>query len=274
MATDFERLYYEDENFWIDSLEDNANKNRIQRTSALIPDHVTSLVDLGCGNGVFLNFLINQGKKLELLGVDRSKVALTFVKSETMEAGISELPLPDKRFDCVTCLEVIEHLPHGVYEKALEEIARVSKEYIIISVPYKEDLERSFNQCPSCKSSFSYELHLRSFDDEKMKSLMLPFGFECVKTEYLGEQQSFLGHELYRKMLYPEQRKEFLSPICPICGYKKEQKKTSDTGGEAKKVQPRVTAKQRIISVFSSIPKMVWPKEVHYYWILALYRKK
>lgn len=271
---DFERQYYENDDFWKDSLQDADNRNRIERTASLIPNGIKTLADLGCGNGVFLNLIKRQRPELDLLGVDRSVAALKYVKTKTLQGSIDELPFADNSFECTTCLEVIEHLPIDVYEKALAEIARVSSQYVIISVPYNEVLEDSFNQCPQCRTSFSYEMHLRSFDDQRMDHLLKRFGFECVSKEYLGEQIRLAGYSSYRKLIHSEQLKRFVSPICPVCGYQNHDKELgSHLLSEPVNSVRRITRKQKFTSLITAIPKLFWPKKKSYYWILCLYKK-
>ena len=54
--SDFEKKYYESEKFWTgDVLQDEMNRNRISFTANLIPAEVKSLLDVGCGNGIFIN---------------------------------------------------------------------------------------------------------------------------------------------------------------------------------------------------------------------------
>ncbi|MFM6924527.1 MAG: methyltransferase domain-containing protein, partial [Ferruginibacter sp.] len=123
--SDFEKQYYEADSFWSEGqLMDERNFNRIKTTAALIPPEVNSLLDVGCGNGVFLNWLQEQQTKIELTGTDRSAAALNYVKTKKVQSDIVELPFADESFDCVSCLEVIEHLPVSVYEKALKELVR------------------------------------------------------------------------------------------------------------------------------------------------------
>ena len=45
------------------------------------------------------------------------------------------LPFPDDSFPLVTCLEVLEHLPDST--AGLQELARVSSEYVLLSVPHE-----------------------------------------------------------------------------------------------------------------------------------------
>ena len=184
-------------------VQDEANKRRIHLTTEFVPTDVKSLADIGCGNGVFLNYLSTMRSDVRSLGVDRSSAALKFVLTEKLEGNIENIPLPSSAFDCVTCLEVIEHLPEGVYQKGISELARLSKKYIILSVPYKEKLEESYTKCPACKSIFNYELHLRTFNEEVLKNIFLPYGFEQVKTITTGTDTQYWGHNFYRKIFYP-----------------------------------------------------------------------
>lgn len=173
--------------------------------------------------------------------------------------------------DCITCLEVIEHLPLPVYEKALSEITRVSKKYIIISVPFEENSEEFYNQCPSCKTIFNYELHLRRFDDEKMRYLLDKYEFSCADLDHFGTSQKFLGHYTFRKLFYKEQFKQWKSPICPICGYRESNglEQTEDVA-----TSTISSPKRKIISYLSAIPKLIWPKIKKNYWVAALYKRQ
>jgi len=49
---------------------------------------------------------------------------------------IRKIPLKDKRFDMTICFEVLEHIPYHEINKALYEMKRVTKKFIIISVPH------------------------------------------------------------------------------------------------------------------------------------------
>ena len=266
----FERQYYESETFWQGNmLQDPANRQRIISTSSLIPADTKSLADIGCGNGVFINYLSEQKPGLLLTGVDRSRNALKYVRATTVEAEIENLPFENGSFDCVTCLEVIEHLPVPIYRKSLQELTRIARKSIIISVPYAEKLEESYTRCPSCKTVFNKEIHVRSFQDNDMQDLLSEFGFTCESTQKLNPVEKYWGHRLFRKLFYPEQFTRWESPICPLCGYEEDQDKTIEAGGPGN--GSTVVSKRKFISYLTSLPKMFWPKQVNYYWILARY---
>ena len=50
---------------------------------------------------------------------------------------ICSMPYPEKSFDVVTMLEVLEHIPN--VEAAIFSAVRLAKEYVVITVPSKED---------------------------------------------------------------------------------------------------------------------------------------
>ena len=268
----FEKQYYEDESFWAGTIDDNHNRERIKETISLIPEDVTSLADIGCGNGVFLNQLKNLKPDLRLLGIDRSEAAIKYLTTEKKIGSINSIDLPSASFDCISCLEVIEHLPFDIYEQSLDELIRVTSKYLLISVPNQEDLEENINQCPHCKTIFNKDLHLRSFTREQLKSLFENKGLRLIKSKTLGERYSFFGHKWYTNLFYANSRyRPFTVSICPVCGFMPQI--LSDVSSN-KILAPKLSIKKRILSTFSSAPKLIWPKKRSHYWLMALFAKE
>ena len=89
----FEKEYYESDQFWRgDMLQDSANKERIKTTASMIPAGTKSLADIGCGNGIFINYLRETREDLDLMGVDRSAMALKYVRAKKNSGGYSRAP--------------------------------------------------------------------------------------------------------------------------------------------------------------------------------------
>jgi SAM-dependent methyltransferase len=189
-----------------------SNQGRIYVTRSLIPDNVRTILDLGCGDGIITNDLIEKG--IDVYGIDFSVVALGFMKGKRSVSDVDRIPFPDQCFDLVLCAEVIEHLPYGVYERTLSEIERVSRQYIIISTPGNEYLPSFDVKCNNCGTIFHRSLHVRSFDRETHNSL---FGlFDLKKAVGVGVRRESPGIiDFQRKVLgvYNLGR----GGICPTC---------------------------------------------------------
>jgi len=263
----FEKEYFEAESHWEgDMLSDSFNTERIRATSDLIPEDVSSLLDVGCGNGVFLNSLLaDRGDRMELMGVDRSHTALKYVKTNKKFGDITSLEMDNDSFDCVTSLEVIEHLPVTVFNKALSELARVSRKYIIVSVPYAEKLEDNFTRCPSCKTMFNRDLHMRTFSEDNFRNLFAIHGYTNVNIQKLGKIKTFAGHTEYRKIFFRREFFRWYSPLCPVCGFREKE--------NIEIANPVIPKKKNIFSYISAVPKFFWPKSTRCYWILGLFEK-
>ncbi|MFM9911772.1 MAG: class I SAM-dependent methyltransferase [Chitinophagaceae bacterium] len=265
----FEKKYYESSRFWEPgALEDTANLERIRITADMVPQDVTSLVDAGCGNGIFLNRLLSERPNIISCGFDRSEEALKHVKVKKFIGAINDIHLDNKSFDCVSCLEVIEHIPLNLYPITLNELSRLSKKYLLISVPYDEDLLEDSTQCPACKSIFNSNLHLRSYSTEVFSNLFNNYGFYCKNYILAGPRKGFKLHKEYRSIFYRSQFLQWLSPICPICGFEQEEKATnSQQSISQQKSGPSIR------SFITGIPKLIWPKEIKYYWIIGLFER-
>lgn len=113
-----------------------SHRPRYNIFSSWIPDN-SSALDVGCGDGTFLNFLKEQNRGLILTGVDISEQALSISKEkgfETFQADVSsQLPFKDKTFDYCVCSEVLEHIPNS--EDLLKEMRRISRNGVLVSVP-------------------------------------------------------------------------------------------------------------------------------------------
>lgn len=98
----------------------------------------SSILDAGCGEGFTLNKFFEEGIGKNLEGVDFSKEAIELGKKhfpflKLKEGDIYDLPYKKDSFDVVICTEVLEHLENP--KKAISEVLRVSKRYVVFSVP-------------------------------------------------------------------------------------------------------------------------------------------
>jgi len=262
----FERDYYEQSVLWEqDLLSIPAERERITSTIELIPPNVQTILDIGCGSGAFLNSLPDV---YETVGLDFSQEALKYVKTKAILGDISALPFASESFDLVTCLEVLEHLPFGIFEKALSELQRVSNKYIIISVPNCEDLDYHLVICPACRCWYNPYRHVRSFDPEKLGGL-----FEQFELYLFKEIGPLTPRPQYNRFLFAAYRLWRNAPpphiaVCPQCGYK-------PTGSQSSVP----AAKSGGLLVYNlkflkPLTKLVWRPKKNRRWLIALYVRK
>ena len=163
-------------------------------------------------------YLLEKERNIKGIGVEiadnKIDYASTHLHVHVEKGDAGNFGFGDRSFDVVTALEVLEHLPYGVYEQALKEIARVAKSTIIISVPYKE--HRSFVTCPYCKTRFNPSYHLRSFREEHMAGLFP--GFVIDKIEKIGVAYAHLTW-LTKTILFWKKDRMPSEFRCPACGY-------------------------------------------------------
>jgi len=102
-------------------------------------------VDLGCGRGEFLEFLINYGFEVE--GVDINKENIKLVKELGLSATEGDIlkflkGLSEKKYELVSLIHVIEHLPFEYTFQLFSEVSRVLKPggIFIVEFPYTKNL--------------------------------------------------------------------------------------------------------------------------------------
>ena len=84
--------------------------------------------EVGVGNGFVANYLTRNGIKVTTVDIDRRL-------NPDMVGSVLKIPFPDRSFDIVSCCEVLEHLPYDDFTKGLSELYRVSRQYVVLSLP-------------------------------------------------------------------------------------------------------------------------------------------
>ena len=158
---------FEDER-WNRREVDAPNRERIRSTIESIPSDVESILDVGCSNGKLTNPL--KGKYC-VFGMERVFSALRTVEAPCVCADIEAIPFAEGAVDCVLCTEVIEHLPDDMMARAISEMKRVSKRYLLITVPNEDSIEEGLMRCAKCGTVFHAVGHLRRFDAESLEKL-------------------------------------------------------------------------------------------------------
>jgi SAM-dependent methyltransferase len=108
-----------------------------------IPGDANSLLDIGCNAGELLAYCKEFHPAVRLSGIEINPTALAKARHNLPDADLHEgsaekLPFPDAGFDCVTCIEVLEHIPAERRAQALAEMRRVTRPggRLVLRVPH------------------------------------------------------------------------------------------------------------------------------------------
>jgi SAM-dependent methyltransferase len=264
---------------------------RLAGTRALVPAAPARWLDVGSGDGRFLDDLVTAAgaDPGRVTSAERSWSALRHNPHRVLQASGDGLPFPDGAFDVVSAFEVIEHLPVGIFEATLAELARVSRDVVVITVPNQERTARANVRCPVCACEFNPNRHLRSFHPERLEGLVPGFRVEQVAE---------FGHRAY---VYPRTLRRGLEriglferpgwPVCPQCGHQWHERPPAvgapDTAAARDAPAPETTAtdttgtsttgtasvRHRIARAGYRLARTVAPRARHPYFLGARFRR-
>tara|TARA_B110001450_G_C17545168_1_gene450254 strand:- start:182 stop:865 length:684 start_codon:yes stop_codon:yes gene_type:complete len=152
----------------------------------------SSILDLGCGRGEFLNEFINQG--MEGHGVDFSDFAIKHcpkARINVMDIEKENIPYPDNTFDVVYSKSFVEHFYYP--EKIFNEAYRVLKPggTIITLTPEWQYIYKSF---------FEDFTHRTPFTNISLKNIQAMSGFKDIKVESFKQLPILFENSLFSKI--------------------------------------------------------------------------
>lgn len=258
MPSTTQEEYFERDCVWGDSYWTDVQQERARITCALLPTGTGSVVDVGCGAGVVTREL---GKSVgRVLGLDLGFRPLSQLRRAglaAVQANVQALPLADGSFDAVLASEVLEHLQEAERARALDELARVARSHILVTVPYREPLEDAQLKCGSCGCVFHAWGHTHSFTEEQMAAL---FGssFRLVRLAPFGTGRKRVPGVLLR-LAHRFDGYMVAQPgrfLCPRCGQSE-----------------RFVSRRWATRLFRSLPQRILPLPQRCRWMAALYHR-
>jgi 2-polyprenyl-3-methyl-5-hydroxy-6-metoxy-1,4-benzoquinol methylase len=181
-----------------------------KKLQSLFPKDLNNVLDVGCGEGFLLNYLpkldsytgidfsaeaiqLAQSSKFKILRQADSpqvKISKQIQSIKFQKESVYDLPFHNNEFDLVTCLEVLEHLEN--YEKALAEIKRVTKKYVILSVPHEPWFQLSnFLRGKYLSTLGNHPEHINKWNPRQFKKLIEKY-FTIKKSVYSFAWQLYL----------------------------------------------------------------------------------
>ena len=146
--------------------------------------NVKKLVDIGCGNGAFLEMFHKLSPGAKLAGLDLSHEMVLRSRERLPEADITEgdaekMPFEDGAFDAVSCHMSIHHYPHP--EKSLAEMYRILMDngtVVINELTGPKLLRRFMNWCFTKWPTGDHAVYSRA----EMEQMLHAAGFQNIRS--------------------------------------------------------------------------------------------
>ncbi len=97
-----------------------------------------TVLDVGCGDGAFLEYVRDRKPGLRLIGIDGSNAAIAKLRGKDLHGEVvADLNAPDlsafRDVDIIVAMELIEHLPEP--ERLMAEFLKTRAEVFYITIP-------------------------------------------------------------------------------------------------------------------------------------------
>lgn len=155
---------------FFDDLEKKAIKKALQW--ARCHSNIANVLDIPCGTGRITELLLEQDLLVlggdisdDMIAVARHKLARFQKRIAFRQLDLERLDLPTASYDLVSCIRLFHHLQTEQRSAYLQEMARVSRKFVLINVSYSSAyyrfrrwVKRTLNQGVSLTSSTDTEI--------------------------------------------------------------------------------------------------------------------
>ncbi len=158
-------------------------KARIADLIKLFPSEgIENALDIGARDGFFSMLLAERYSRVTALDLDKPDIRHN--KIECVQGNVIALDFNNESYDLVFCAEVLEHIPSTKLQTACSEISRISRQYLIIGVPYKQDIRMGRTTCYTCGQKNPPWGHVNVFDEKRLQELFPDY--EPLEWSYVG----------------------------------------------------------------------------------------
>jgi SAM-dependent methyltransferase len=151
------------------------------------------VLEIGCATGIVVKHLNNLG--CEAHGIDVSEWAVKNAEHPNVRlASADSLPWPDAHFDLVLSCHSLEHLPDGIFDRAISELIRVCSGFqfhmlpIVGLPPYDgdpESVKQNLRKDPTHQQLRDYDWWTRQFRNQgcSIVETSIPLEYDTEQVE-------------------------------------------------------------------------------------------
>lgn len=185
-----------------------AHVRRIRRLRVNSSRAPTRLLDVGCGDGLFLASC--QQLLVERFGLDRSLDALQAAQRRSglglIQARVEALPFASESFGLITLFHVLEHLPApNLFLREAHRLLRPGG-WLVVQVPNVASLQRRL--LGQYWEGFEVPRHLINYSDRALSLLLEARGFQVTQIDHFSmrDNPALLARSFWPR-LYPLARR-------------------------------------------------------------------
>jgi len=173
---------------------------------------INSLLDIACGAGGITAILEHELKPKETVGLDISSEMIRVAKSKDTDKAITWLCqdifnyCPDRKFDLVTCIDIIEHVEDDL--RFLKKVSSFGKK-VLVKVPMEDSILdnkiiRTLKIRDPWKESENRYGHIHHYNEKQLLELFDKSGFKLIKQGYIPlPKRTLLFYEILRVVFLP-----------------------------------------------------------------------
>tara|TARA_B100000700_G_C14969310_1_gene820495 strand:+ start:791 stop:1333 length:543 start_codon:yes stop_codon:yes gene_type:complete len=158
-------------NIHLDNAKYGSNNDPGARPSKIVAllkeNNCKYVLDYGCGKGVLVEFL--NANDITCKGYDPAV------------ERFSNKPIHGSRYDCVTCLDVLEHIPYDCIDSILNDICSYDARYVLFNIAL-----RKASQLLPDGSNAHLIVQDRAWWDKKLKDIFQVHSIETLNHKPRG----------------------------------------------------------------------------------------
>jgi len=146
----------------------DRERTRLIDTLAAVPLEATSVLEVGFNDFRMTRIL---ARSHDVVTIDLPRDVIPRPEElKLIFCNVRALPFADATFDIAVCTEVLEHLDEATLRAGTAELRRVSSRYVLVTVPYRQQVRNELFKCSRCGLEENSMGHLRRITEDDLQA--------------------------------------------------------------------------------------------------------